>query len=484
VEGNDAWSKRRPKSYDRPCNSPTTADAMNLEERVSDYLARHDVAEEYGRRVSHYYVKYLDFLGMKDTMFVDHTEHHLVDSHGTRYLDLVAGYGSCHFGRSPVVHDVIRQSVDLKIPNLVEFNVPVLASMLAEEILEYVGSPFERLFFTNGGAESVDYALKMARLVTGKVHVLCFSGCYHGLTLGAISVNGMHKHQKLFNTGCDQNILPFNDCAALEEAVSRRNKELAGVIVEPIQGRTGEVASEEFLACARELCDRYNLVLIFDEIKTGFGRTGRKFFFDWHSIHPDIFTIAKGISAGVGPIGAVIYRNTQYAKIFNSIERIAVFSSTFKESNIAMAAGLAVMELYRANPRIHDTVLAREQQIREKLENRDSSRYALEVKGRGLLLTIALKQVRGKRVMHSLIDLIEGDMFYDKVCKRLFVDKQILISIPNRFGASLAMIPALNIDEADMNYFCDSLLEVLDDMLSQPNLSLFKEVISDARTVL
>lgn len=457
---------------------------MNLQERINVFLKDNTPADVYSGQISHYYAKYLQFLGIRDTVFVDHSAHHLIDSEGNRYLDLVAGYGSCHFGRHEKVRDAVRQAVDLQVPNLVQFSIPLLATMLSSEILSYMDGRFQRLFYTNGGAEAVDYALKMSRLYSGKSNVLCFEGCYHGLTLGALSVNGVAKHQKLFNTGCEQNILPFNNAKQLEQTLKRRHREIGGIIIEPVQGRTGEVATEEFVRGARELCDRYKLALIFDEIKTGFGRTGKNFFYDWYGIHPDIVTLAKGMSGGMTSVGAVAYREAVYKKVFNNIENIAVFSSTFKENNLAMSAGLAVMDIYRENPGLNEQVQERERQLRKRLENTDDRNFSLAVNGRGLLLTIALKEVKGKRVVQSLVDLIEGDLFYDKLCYRLFADKQILISIPNRFGKSLAFIPALDIRAEDIDYFCDSLLEVLDDMLSQSNLALLKETISDARTVL
>lgn len=424
---------------------------MNLRDKIETYVESTDVDAAYSKHISHFYARYLESLGLGQKRFVDSTEHHLIDADGQRYLDLVAGYGTCHWGRHPAVQEALCQLHELHLPSLVQFQLPVLSTMLAEEILDYAGSRYERLFFTNGGAEATEYTLKMARAVTGRQRMLCFEGGYHGLTLGALSINGMEAHQKLFSLQGENPILPFGDLDAVEDAFRRHPKQIAGVFLEPVQGRTGEVASPEFTQGLRQLCDRHGALLVFDEIKTGFGRTGKRFSYEWHDVLPDVVTIAKGISGGETPVGAVLYSAEVYRKIYGLIDRIAVWSSTFKENNLSMAVGLAVMELYRDNPQIHDHVLAAEARVRERLEGHSQDRYRLSVGGRGLLLTVRIEHVDGKKWVHSLMDTLEGDLFYDMVCRQLFTQKQILVSLPNRFGASLALIPALNLPLAEFN---------------------------------
>lgn len=455
---------------------------MKLQDKLDAFLAQRPVADRYAESVSHFYAAYLDTLGLRDTRFVDSTAHHLVEADGREVLDLVAGYGTCYWGRSERVRDVVRQAIDLKTPNLVQFAIPALATMVAEELLDYAGEGFDRVFFTNGGAESIEYALKMARNATGRTRAICFEGGYHGLTLGALSVNGAVKHQRMFGLEGENLLLPFNDPEALADAFAKNRKQIAAVVVEPVIARTGEVASDDFLRRARELCDRHGALLVLDEIKTGFGRTGRPFFHQWSGVRPDVMAVAKGLSGGITPVGAVLYRESVYKKVFNNIERIAVYSSTFKENNLAMAAALAVLDLFRENPSVYDHVNAAEARLRERLEGGDGP-YSFRIGGRGLVLTIEVVP-RGKRWLHRLIDMVEGDMFYGMLARDLFQEEAILVSLPNRFGARLALLPPLDLPLEQIDHFADALIRSTDRLLGASNWSLLKEVVADARTVL
>lgn len=457
---------------------------MNLQQKVDAFVARGSIADRYADSISHYYARYLDTLGLRETRFVDATAHHLIEADGRRVLDLVAGYGTCYWGRSERVRDVVRQALDLRLPSLVQFAIPVLATMVAEELLAYAGGGFDRVFFTNGGAESTDYALKMARNATKRRRAICFEAGYHGLTLGALSVNGAVQHQRMFGLEGENVILPFNDPEALADAFARHRKEIAAVVIEPIVARTGEVASDEFLRRARELCDRYGALLVLDEIKTGFGRTGRPFFHHWSGVQPDVMTVAKGLSGGIAPVGAVLYRDAVYRKVFNNIERIAVYSSTFKENNVSMAAALAVLELFRENPDIYTHVEAAEAHLRARLADDDDRPYNFRIGGRGMVLTVEVVEQRGKRWLHRVIDRVEGDMFYGMLARDLYRDEGILVSLPNRFGARLALLPPLDLPLEELDHFADALIRSTDRLLGASNWSLLKDVVADARTVL
>lgn len=457
---------------------------MNLQQRVDAFVARGPVADRYATSVSDYYARYLDTLGLRDTRFVDATAHHLVEEGGRRILDLVAGYGTCYWGRSDRVRDVVRQAVDLRMPSLVQFAIPVLATMVAEELLEYAEGGFDRVFFTNGGAESIDYALKMARNVTGRTRAVCFEAGYHGLTLGALSVNGAAKHQRMFGLEGENLLLPFNDPERLAATFAKHRKQIAAVVIEPVVARTGEIASEEFLKQARALCDRHGALLVLDEIKTGFGRTGRRFFHHWSGVTPDVMTVAKGLSGGIAPIGAVLYQDAVYRKVFNNIERIAVYSSTFKENNVSMAAALAVLELFRENPGIYDHVNAAEARLRERLADQPGRPYSFRIGGRGMVLTIEIVTERGKRWLHRVIDRVEGDMFYGMLARDLYQEEGVLVSLPNRFGARLALLPPLDLPLDEIDHFADALIRSTERLLEASNWSLLKDVVADARTVL
>lgn len=457
---------------------------MDLTLKVKDFEKNHNLSEVYSSVISTHNYKYLQSIGIGDTKFVDSKPYHLVDDKGTEYLDFIAGFATCHWGRrNPVIHEAVVQAASSRLPNMVQLGISPLATILAHEILELTKPHFQRAFFLNTGAEATEYALKLAMDGMGKKKFVYFTGDYHGLTLGALSVNGATKHQKIFGMQRENYQIKFNDSEALKDTFKRFHKEIAGVIIEPVQGRTGEVASDEFLREARRLCDKHGALLIYDEVKTGFGRTGKMFFYEWSQVAPDIMYVAKGLSGGVLPISAVLFTEDVYKKVFTFVDKISLYSSTFRENNFSMAAGLAVMEIIREKDFLPG-VLEREALVREQFESGSKNRqYDATVKGKGLLLTVSIEQAR-KKMTHKLLDAVEGDMFYQMATKKMFEDKRILCMIPNRFASGVAMIPALSIPKEQIVEFCTSLLEVFDEMLSYSNMKFLKETYKDLKTIL
>jgi len=443
-----------------------------------------DLQQKYRDTLNHQAVRYWEAVGHEHVRFVDTEPHHLIDQNGERYLDFVAGFATCHWGRNhPTIKSAIAQAVDSPYPNLLQIGVPTLPTVLADRLIAFSGGNFQRVFFTNSGAEATDYAIKMALDATKRKKLIYFMGDYHGLTRAALSVNGVAKQQRRFDVDGLHEELPFNDAEALENVFSKASKEIAGVIIEPVQARHGLVAEGQFLSRARELCTRHGALLIFDEIKSGFGRTGRNFFYQWDGQVPDIMLIAKGLSGGVGAVGGLLYTEDVYRRVFNDVEKLALYSSTFRENNIAMAVGLAVLHLME-NESPLENVLAAEARLRERLDGATlPNGDRLSVKGKGLQLSIALSGHR-KRAIQALVDAIEGDMFYTLCCARLLKDQKIVAMIPNRFGSAVAAIPALNIPLDLVDQFCDGILSVFNDLTSKSGLAYAKEVATGARKLL
>jgi len=457
---------------------------MDLIRKIEEFEKGHNLSEVYSSAISTHNYKYFQSIGIGDTRFVDSKPYHLIDDKGTEYLDFIAGFATCHWGRkNPVINRALVQAASSSLPNMIQFGIPPLAAILAHEILELTKPHFQRVFFLNTGSEATEYALKMAMDATGKKKFVYLTGDYHGLTLGSLLVNGATKHQKIFAMQRDNYPIKFNDADALREIFKRCRKEIAGVIIEPVQGRTGEVASDEFLREARRLCDKHGAFLIYDEVKTGFGRTGKMFFYEWSKVSPDIMYVAKGLSGGEIPISAVLYTEDVYKKVFSFVDKISLYSSTFRENNFSMAAGLAVMEIIRENDFLPG-VLEREALVRELFESGSKDRnYDATVKGKGLLLTVSIDGAK-KSLSHKLLDAVEGDMFYQMATKKMFEDKKILCMVPNRFASGIAIIPALSMPKEHIVEFCTSVLEVFDEMLSYSNLKFLKETYKDLKTVL
>jgi acetylornithine/LysW-gamma-L-lysine aminotransferase len=250
-----------------------------------------------------------------------------------------------------------------------------------------------RFYLCNSGAEAVEGAIKFARLATGRKEIFAFRKGFHGRTLGALSATASEKYRKPFMPlvpGFSH--FPYNRLDELSEAMSDRT---AGVIVEVIQGEGGvNEADPEFLAGLRELCDRHGVLLIFDEIQTGFGRTGRMFACEHYGVWPDILTMAKGIGGGV-PIGMVCFGDK-----VGEIPK-GVHGTTFGGNALACAAANAAFDF-----------LQQEQLIERSREMGEYFRNALEqlnaplirsVRGKGLIVGVELKQ----RVQDHILKLLD-----------------------------------------------------------------------------
>src|SRR6202142_4461008 len=275
---------------------------------------------------------------------------------------------------------------DRDLPNLVQLDVSTLAGVLAERLLDYV--PYlDKVFFANSGAECVEAAIKFARGATGRPGIVYCAHAFHGLSYGALSLTDDPNFRGGFEPllpGCTS--IPFNDLAALEQALSSR--EVAAFIVEPIQGKGVNMPTDEFLPGAAALCRRYGTLLVADEIQTGMGRTGRFLAVEHWNVEPDMVLLSKALSGGHVPVGAVLTRKNIFDKIFNQMDRAVVHGSTFAKNDLAMAAGIATLE-----------VLESEKLIKIGAKRGAAVRLALNRMVPGYEL---LKDVRGKGLMIGL----------------------------------------------------------------------------------
>src|SRR5256885_978155 len=225
------------------------------------------------RRLNEQMVRVLRTIGY-DVGFCKGTGQYLYDRQGSRYLDLLSGFGVFAIGRNhPAIRSALKSVLDADLPNLVQMDVSTLAGILAERLLALVPH-LDKVFFANSGAESTEAAIKFARAATGRAGIVFCNHAFHGLTYGALSLNG----DETFRTGFEPLLpdcvrIPFNDLAALEQALASRR--MAAFIVEPIQGKGVILPSEEYLKGADHLCRRYETLFVADEIQTGTGPPGK-----------------------------------------------------------------------------------------------------------------------------------------------------------------------------------------------------------------
>src|SRR5436309_823585 len=251
---------------------------------------------------------------------------YLYDRDGAEYLDLLSGFGVFAIGRNhPALRQALQSVLDGELPNLVQMDVSPLAGVLAERLLSHV--PYlDKVFFANSGAECVEAAIKFARCATGRPGIVYCDHAFHGLSYGALSLTGDANLRAGFGPLLpDCTSIPFNDLAALEKALSTR--QVAAFVVEPIQGKGVNMPTDEFLPGAAALCRRYGTLLVADEIQTGIGRTGRFLACEHWNVEPDMVLLAKALSGGHVPIGALLTRKYVFDKVFNQMDRAVVHGS-------------------------------------------------------------------------------------------------------------------------------------------------------------
>jgi acetylornithine/N-succinyldiaminopimelate aminotransferase len=334
---------------------------------------------------AHPFDSLMDITARPPTVFVRGEGSFLWDDTGKRYLDFIQGWAVNCLGHSPaaVAEALAAQAKVLLTPSPAFYNGPSLE--LAKALVDH--SCFDQVFFTNSGAEANEGAIKLARKFgarhrNGAYEIITFEGGFHGRTLATMSASGKKAFEPLFEpkvSGFPKARL--NDLASVEQLI---NDKTVAVMLEPIQGESGVwPATDQFLRHLRELTKAKGLLLIFDEIQTGMGRTGKLFDYERAGIEPDIMTLGKGIGGGV-PLAALMA--TQAASCFEHGDQ----GGTFNGNPLMCAAGLAVLR-HVSKPaflkHVADTGLYLESELQ-----RISARHGLgEVRGRGLLLALDLK---------------------------------------------------------------------------------------------
>src|SRR5262245_4055419 len=310
---------------------------------IADLFARHE-RDRYMlhiRHVDEQMVKLLKTIGY-DVGFCKGSGQYLYDRKGDRYLDMLSGFGVFAIGRNhPTIRSALKSALDADLPNLVQMDVSTLAGILAQRLLAHVAH-LEKVFFANSGAESVEAAMKFARAASGRSGIAYCSHAFHGLTYGALSLNG----DEVFRRGFEPLIpdcvcVPFNDLAALEKVLSTRR--MAAFVVEPIQGKGVILPDDDYLRGVQDLCRRHETLFVADEIQTGIGRTGKFLAGEHWGIEPDMVLLAKALSGGHVPVGAVLLRKWIFDKVFDRMDRAVVHGSTFSKNDLAMAAGIATI---------------------------------------------------------------------------------------------------------------------------------------------
>lgn len=364
-------------------------------------------------------------------IFVKGKGSYLWDIDGKRYLDFFPGWGVSGLGHCPpaIVEAIKRQAE--KLIHIANNHYHPWQGLLAKKLSEI--SFGGKVFFCNSGAEANEAAIKLTRLYgknKGKYKIISMENSFHGRTLATVTMTGQLKYSKPFQPlPPGFSYVPFNDFNALKSAI---DEETAGIIIEPVQGEGGiNVADKNYLEKVRNLCNEKDILLIFDEVQTGFGRTGKFFAYQNFGVVPDIMTLAKTLGGGF-PVGAMIAR-----KEIADLMVPGSHASTFGGGPLACASCLAVIETIEK-----ENLLDNVREMGNYLENK-----LLHLKEKYPVI----RKIKGLGLMRGLEIEGEGNWLVD-IC----AEKGLLINCTH--GNVIRIMPAININKEEI----DEGIEILD----------------------
>ena len=418
--------------------------------------------ELYARGINPQFMRVLRTIGF-DRNWSRAEGQYLYDEDGTRFLDLLGGFGMFNVGRNnPRVRAALVEALELETPGSVQLGVSLLPGLLAEELLKRTPDRLARVLFTNSGTEAVEAALKLGRAATGRARVVSVAHGFHGLTLGSLSANGGPHFVERFGPllpGFSH--VPFGDLDALEQEL--RGEDVALFLVEPVQGHGVYLPPDGYLAAAQQLCRSYGTLFAVDEVQTGLGRTGKLFAFEHWGLEPDLVTVAKSLSGGYVPVGALLMAQRVYDGVFDSLEHSVSHGSTFAPNDLAMAAGLATLreldeaQLVERSARLGDVLLERTRSLAEAHD------VVREVRGLGLMWAMEFAEPESGSLSWRVLERMQTGLFAQLVVVPLFTKHHILSQVAGHDLPVLKGLPPLVLSEEDIA----DLVTALDDVIAK-----------------
>ena len=414
----------------------------------------------YARTINPQFIRLLRTIGF-DRRWTWGEGAYLYDADGTRYLDLLGGFGMYNVGRNNArVRAALLEALELETPGKVQLGISPLPGLLAEALLERAPASVGRVLFTSSGTEAVEAAFKLGRAATGRAKVVSCEHGFHGLTLGSLSAAGDAAFSSRFGPllpGFSR--IPFGELDALDAAL--RGRDVAVFIVEPVQGHGPYFPPPDYLAGAQELCRRYGTLYCVDEVQTGFGRTGRTFALEHWGLQPDLLAVAKSLSGGYVPVGALLMSTAVYDAVFDSLEHALAHGSTFAPNDLGMAAGLATLDELETQglpdkaARLGELLLERTRPLVERYE------VVKDVRGLGLIWAMEFEEPAAGSRSWRMLERVQPGLFAQLVVVPLFSEHQILTQVAGHDSNVIKILPPLVLSEADVDWFVGALDETL-----------------------
>lgn len=438
-------------------------------------------SERYARRVNREWVRLLDLLQM-NVRYERCVGVELFTDEGKRILDFLSGYCVHNIGHNhPEVVRALQSELERCGPAMIQTHVADLAGELADKLCERAGGRLARAFFASSGSEGVEAAIKFARAHTRRPGILAAEHAFHGLTCGALSLMSDKFWSEGFGPLLPQAaVVPFGDLDALEREL--KTKRFAAFIVEPVQSEAGvRVPDRNYLKTAASLCRRYGTLFVLDEVQTGMYRTGKFLAAHHFDVEPDMVVLAKAMSGGLIPCGAVLMSDAVCHSVYSSLPRAFVHTSTFSENSLAMRAALATLEVLESEELGQRSTEAGNYLHRRLTEALRGFEMVKEVRGLGLLMGIefqAPSQLR-LRIPYQGFAAIHPAMFGQIVVMRLFRDFGFLTQICGNNFMVLKVAPPLVVTDVQLDAFVAAVCDVVE--LANAPGAFWSEAIGLAR---
>jgi ornithine--oxo-acid transaminase len=398
-----------------------------------------------------------------DKVWVGGEGAYLIAADGDRYLDLFGGYGVFAVGRNhPEVIAAVQEVMSARTGNLPQLGVTLLSGVLAEQLLARAPERVAAMVPANSGTEAVEAAIKIARAATGRPRVLYAEHAFHGLSLGSLSLNGNPEFRDGFGPllpGCEA--IGFGDLDALAEGLA--GGDVAAFVVEPVQGKGVNLPPPGYLPGAQELCREAGTLFVCDEVQTGIARTGRFLALEHWSLEPDLICVAKALSGGLVPIGAVLVSRAAFERVFDGMERAVRHGSTFGGNDLAAAAALATLRvlererLVERAERIGALLLELTEPLVERFE------VVKQVRGLGLMWAIEFGPPAGAgaRRLWETVERRQPGLFSQLITVPLFHEHRILCQVAGHHMNVIKALPALTIEESEIRRFAAALEQTI-----------------------
>ncbi len=421
-------------------------------------------AKAYKDCVNPMWVNLLDLLKLNN-VYTECRGEVLKTADGRQILDFLSGYCVYNAGHNhPAIVSALHRELDSAGPSMLQSHISSTAGQLADRLLKLAGGRVQKVYFATSGSDGVETAIKFSRAYTGRKGLIAARGAFHGLTCGALAL----MDSGFWSDGFGDMIpgvefVDFGNLSQLEKLLS--TKKHAALILEPIQGEAGIIPPPAgYLEGAQKLCRKYGTVFVLDEVQTGLGRTGRFLAAHHYGVEPDMVILAKALSGGLIPVGAVLMTQPIYDSVYTSLKRAIVHTSTFSEAGLGMRAGLATLDVLESEDlparALREGDLFRSR-LREALTPYEMVR---EIRGMGQFSGIVFgppKSIR-MRLNFEAFTRIHPALFGQMLVMRMYKEHGILTQICGNNFLVLKAAPPLNARPESLNHFIASIKATMD----------------------